>query len=212
MALYTGRLTLADALAAVLRSDRSDGLWPTVVVDEHGIALGLAWSSGDSLEQAVESRRGIYQSRARGRWAKGETSGAVQELMRVDVDCDRDALRFTVRQTDGFCHTGTRSCWGEDGGLPRLSRRLAGIAERRPSGSNTVRLLDEPDLLAAKLTEELGELLHPDANVAAEAADLLYLTLVKSISAGVSLEDVVSVLDRRERLVSRRPMVAKEVE
>jgi phosphoribosyl-ATP pyrophosphohydrolase len=75
-----------------------------------------------------------------------------------------------------------------------------------------VRLLDEPDLLAAKLTEELGELLHPDANVAAEAADLLYLTLVKSISAGVSLEDVVSVLDRRERLVSRRPMVAKEVE
>jgi phosphoribosyl-ATP pyrophosphohydrolase/phosphoribosyl-AMP cyclohydrolase len=212
MALYTGRLTLADALAAVLRSDRSDGLWPTVVVDEHGIALGLAWSSGDSLEQAVESRRGIYQSRARGLWAKGETSGAVQDLMRVDVDCDRDALRFTVRQTDGFCHTGTRSCWGEDGGLPRLSRRLAGIAERRPSGSNTVRLLDEPDLLAAKLTEELGELLHPGADVAAEAADLLYFTLVKSISAGVSLEDVVSVLDRRERLVSRRPMVAKEVE
>lgn len=212
MALYTGRLTLADALAAVLRSDRSDGLWPTVVVDEHGIALGLAWSSGESLKQAMESRRGIYQSRARGLWAKGETSGAVQELIRVDVDCDRDALRFTVRQTDGFCHTGTRSCWGEDGGLPRLSRRLAGIAERRPSGSNTVRLLDEPDLLAAKLTEELGELLHPDADVAAEAADLLYFTLVKSISAGVSLEDVVSVLDRRERLVSRRRMVAKEVE
>jgi phosphoribosyl-ATP pyrophosphohydrolase/phosphoribosyl-AMP cyclohydrolase len=212
MALYTRQLGLADAVMAVLQSDRGDGLWPTVVVDQRGVALGLAWSSADSLRRAIESRRGTYQSRSRGLWVKGETSGAVQELIRVDVDCDRDALRFTVGQTGGFCHTGTRSCWGEDRGLGRLSRRLGEIAERMPPGSNSVRLLEDPDLLAAKLAEELAELLEPGANVAAEAADLLYLTLVKSVSTGVSLEDIESVLDRRERRVSRRPMVAREVE
>jgi phosphoribosyl-ATP pyrophosphohydrolase len=212
MALYTEQLALGDAVVAVLRSDRSDGLWPTVVVDEHGVALGLAWSSPASLHQAIDSRRGTYQSRVRGLWIKGETSGAIQDLIRVDVDCDRDALRFTVRQTDGFCHTGTRSCWGEDRGLPRLGRRLQAIAASKPAGSNTDRLLNNPDLLADKLAEELSELLEPDSNVAAEAADLIYFTLVKSISAGVSLEELASILDRRERRVSRRPMEAKEIE
>ena len=212
MALYTGQLTLADAVVATLHTDRNDGLWPTVVVDERGVALGLAWSSDDSLHRAIESRRGIYQSRSRGLWVKGETSGAIQELIRVDVDCDRDVLRFTVHQTNGFCHTGTRSCWGEDGGLGRLGRRLQGIAAGRPAGSNTVRLLEDPGLLADKLAEELHELLEPDSDVAAEAADLLYFTLVKSISAGVSLEDIESILDIRERRVSRRPMRAREIE
>lgn len=212
MALYTEELVLADAVMATLHADRSDGLWPTVVVDEHGVALGLAWSSENSLRRAVESRRGTYESRSRGLWVKGETSGAIQELIRVDVDCDRDALRFTVRQTDGFCHLATRSCWGEDRGLGRLGRRLQEIAAARPAGSNTVRLLDDPDLLAAKLVEELDELLASGSDVAAEAADLLFFTLVKSISAGVSLEDIESILDSRERRVSRRPMMARENE
>lgn len=212
MALYTGRLALADAVAAVMSSDRQDGSWPTVVVDEHGVALGLAWSNRESLAQALESGRGVYQSRTRGLWVKGETSGATQDLIRVDVDCDRDALRFTIRQNGSFCHTGTRSCWGEDRGLGRLDRRLREIADRLPADSNTAALLRDADLLDAKLTEELAEFLATDANVAAEAADLLYFTLVKSISVGVSLEDVASILDWRERRVSRRPMMAKEIE
>src|SRR6185369_10462202 len=53
MALYTGRLELADAFAAPLTSDRADGLWPTVVADERGVALGLAWSSLVTLRLAL---------------------------------------------------------------------------------------------------------------------------------------------------------------
>lgn len=118
MALYTGRLSLADAIAAPLSSDRPDGLWPTVVVDECGVALGLAYSDLESLREAVRSGRGVYHSRRRGLWVKGESSGAVQDLLRVDLDCDRDALRFTVRQHGGgFCHRGTTTCW--DRGVPR---------------------------------------------------------------------------------------------
>lgn len=212
MALYTGRLDLADAFAAPLRSDREDGLWPTVVVDERGVALGLVYSSPESLSQALSSRRGVYQSRSRGPWVKGETSGATQELLAVAADCDRDALRFTVRQHGPFCHQGTRTCWGEDRGLGRLARRIASIVESPPEGSNTARLLTDEALLAAKLREETGELVAPNADIAAEAADLLYFTLVKSVAAGVGLDEIEQILDLRERSVSRRAMTAKEIE
>ena len=81
MSLYTGKLNLADALVAPLSSDRADGLWPTVVTDERGVALGLAYSDGESLREAVGQRRGIYRSRSRGLWVKGETSGNTQEFL-----------------------------------------------------------------------------------------------------------------------------------
>jgi len=114
MALYTGKMDLADAIAAPLKSDRPDGLFATVVCDERGVALGLAWSDLDSLRQAVLTRRGVYRSRSRGIWIKGETSGCRQDLLQVDLDCDRDAIRFTVRQHgSGFCHKNTWTCWGD---------------------------------------------------------------------------------------------------
>ncbi|MGH8951202.1 MAG: phosphoribosyl-ATP diphosphatase [Acidimicrobiia bacterium] len=213
MALYTGEMALGDALASIMRSDRPDGLWPTVVVDESGVALGLVYSSSQSLSRAVEERRGIYHSRSRGVWAKGETSGAVQELIGVSLDCDRDTLRFTVRQHGpGFCHTGTRTCWGQDHGLGRLDRRLSRIVESADPASNTHKLLGDPVLLAAKLREEaaeLGEATQPD-QVIHEGADLLYFLLVRAAAAGVHIDDLEAELDRRERRVTRRPMAAKK--
>jgi len=207
MALYSGRLHLADALAAPLASDRPDGLWPTVVADEFGVALGLAWSDLESLRQAVELRRGVYHSRSRGLWVKGESSGATQELLRLDLDCDRDALRFTVRQAGaGFCHRGTRTCWGADRGLGALERRLQARVAAAPEGSYTARLAAEPGLLAAKLAEEAGELAAartPD-EVAWEAADLLYFTLTALAARGMPLERVLDELDRRALAVRRR--------
>jgi phosphoribosyl-ATP pyrophosphohydrolase len=213
MALYTGRFGLGDATAAVLTSDRPDGLWPTVVADEYGVVLGLAWSSADSLTRAIDTRSGVYESRKRGTWVKGATSGATQELLAVDVDCDRDALRFTVRQHgSGFCHTGSRTCWGDDHGTGRLARRLGSIAASVDPASNTRRLLGDPTLLAAKLREEAAELAEADdpTAVAAEAADLLYFLLVKTTAFDVSLEAVEAELDRRELRTTRRPMVSKE--
>ncbi len=214
MALYTGRLPLVDAFSAPLRSDRPDGLWPTVVCDVHGRALGLAYSNRASLEAALTRGTGVYWSRSRGGlWEKGATSGATQRLVRVDVDCDRDALRFVVEQSEpGFCHNDTWTCWGGDAGLPALARTLAGRRAAAPEGSYTRRLFDEPGLLDAKLREEAAELTEantPDA-VAAEAADVLYFTLAKLAQAGVPLSQVERVLDRRALAVSRRPGDRKE--
>jgi phosphoribosyl-ATP pyrophosphohydrolase len=212
MALYTGRLDLADALVAPMVSDREDGLWPTVVADENGRVLGLAWSDAASVREAIGSRRGVYRSRRRGLWIKGETSGDIQELLRVDLDCDRDALRFTVRQRGrGFCHLGTRSCFGDDRGLPGLLRLLADRRREAPAGSYTRRLLDDEGLLRAKLVEEAGELAaaRERSEVISEAADVLYFAAVAMARAGVSLHEVEAELDRRSTAVTRRPGDAK---
>ncbi len=212
MALYSGVLDLADAIAAPLVTDRPDGLYATVVCDERGVALGLAWSDRESLREAVRRGRGVYHSRARGLWVKGETSGDHQDLLRIDLDCDRDALRFTVRQHGrGFCHLGTQTCWGREKGLGHLYATLRARTREAPPGSYTRRLLDDPVLLRAKLVEEAGELADagtPD-EVAWEAADVMYFALVAMARAGVSPAEVEAVLDGRARKVSRRKGDAK---
>jgi hypothetical protein len=83
MALYTGLIDLGDSVGALLRSDRPDGLFPTVVADERGAVLGMAYSNRETLKLAIKERKGIYYSRKRGVWRKGETSGAMQELLKV---------------------------------------------------------------------------------------------------------------------------------
>lgn len=207
MALYTGRLGLADAFAAPLTSDRPDGLWATTVCDESGVLLGLAWSNRESLRTAIDTGRGVYHSRRRGTWYKGETSGDHQDLLRVDVDCDRDTLRFTVRQHGrGFCHFGTTTCFGEPGGVAALMRTLRARVRSAPPGSYTRRLFDDPDLLRAKLIEEAGELASAETREEAvhEMADVLYFAAVALVRRGGTWADVEATLDRRAGTVRRR--------
>lgn len=218
MALYSGRLGLAEAFAAPLKTDRPDGLWTTVVVDEFGRALGLAYSNLESLTAALELGQGVYWSRRRGLWHKGLTSGATQTLLEVSVDCDRDALRFTVKQSGpGFCHLGTTTCWGSMNGLPELQSTLASRLTGEDQNSYTLRLSREPGLLTAKLREELEEFLEASEgdHLAAEAADLLYFMTVRLTAEGVPFRDVLTHLQRRRLKVSRRkgdakPRLAKE--
>ena len=124
MALYSGRMDLGDAIAAPLHSDRPDGLFPTVVTDERGTALGLVYSSKESIRAAVAERRGIYHSRNAGSGARAKARAMCRNWFPSDPIAIA-ILRFTVRQTGaGFCHLGERTCFGEDSGLGRLHRRL----------------------------------------------------------------------------------------
>jgi phosphoribosyl-ATP pyrophosphohydrolase len=213
MALYTNRLPLGEALAASLAKPVDGGVWPTVACDELGRTLGLVWSTRESLIRAVSERRGIYWSRSRRAvWVKGETSGNTQELLRVELDCDRDALRFTVRQHGaGFCHRQRPSCWSDAFDLGVLEGVIRARANGATAGSGTARLLADRTLLAAKLSEEAAELAAAEtpADAARETADLLYMGLVALARSGGSLTDVLAELERRHGAVSRRPMVAK---
>jgi len=206
-AIALGKLKLAEAFAASLSSDRPDGLWPTVVCDEGGRALGLVWSDLESLAAAIETGRGAYRSRSRGLWVKGETSGDLQELIRIEADCDRDAIRFTVRQSGrGFCHLARRSCFDDGSGIERLERTLRSRMADAPPGSYTRKLFDDPSLLGSKLREEADELNKAKGfdEATAEAADVIYFALTKAIAEGSSLAAIEAELDRRSLRVSRR--------
>jgi phosphoribosyl-ATP pyrophosphohydrolase/phosphoribosyl-AMP cyclohydrolase len=211
MALYAGALSLGDAVGAALATGQD--LWPTIVADESGRTLGLAWSSRDSLRRAVEERIGVYWSRSRRSiWVKGESSGNRQRLLSVQLDCDRDALLFVVRQEgSGFCHQRTRSCFGDRFDVSALERIIALRASSDDVASATRRLMTEPGLLAAKLREEAGELATAESRgeVIHEAADLMYLLLTAVARAGVTLTDIETELGRRNLRVTRRPMEVK---
>ncbi|KAL3929630.1 MAG: hypothetical protein SGARI_004697 [Bacillariaceae sp.] len=202
---------LGLAFAACMRTDRPDGLYTTVVCTRTGEALGLVYSSKESIVAALECGRGVYYSRSRqGLWRKGDTSGHYQTLHRLDVDCDGDALRFTVTQrgddVKAFCHLNTLTCWGEPCGLRHLEGTLQERLRSAPEGSYTKRLFEDDELLRDKLVEEaqeLSEATEPN-DVAGELADVLYFAMVRATKAGVSIDDAVAELDRRTRKVTRR--------
>jgi len=89
------------------------GLIPAIAQDaETGDVLMMAWMNAEAVAQTLNSGRVTYWSRSRKAfWIKGETSGHVQELVDFRVDCDRDCLLVTVRQTGPACHTNRRSCF-----------------------------------------------------------------------------------------------------
>ena len=89
------------------------GLIPCVAQDEEsGEVLMMAWMNAESVSRTLETNRVTYWSRSRQSfWIKGESSGHVQKLVDLRVDCDRDCLLAVVRQTGPACHTNRRSCF-----------------------------------------------------------------------------------------------------
>lgn len=94
----------------------ADGLIPAIAQDatSHEVLM-MAWMNADAVEQTLKTGRVTYWSRSRQAfWVKGETSGHVQALVSMAVDCDRDCLLVRVNQTGPACHTGRRTCFFTD--------------------------------------------------------------------------------------------------
>lgn len=91
----------------------ADGLIAAIAQDvASGEVLMLAWMNSDALKATLETRRATYWSRSRqALWVKGETSGHIQQVEEVRIDCDQDAVLLKVRQSGGACHTGRASCF-----------------------------------------------------------------------------------------------------
>lgn len=195
------------------------GLLPVVAQDARtGEVLMLAWATRDALARTVETGDAHYWSRSRGEmWRKGGTSGHVQRVREIRVDCDGDAVIYRVDQTGPACHTGERSCFhraaAEDGSLapaadprPVLERVDALLGERqaaRPEGSYTTYLFTQGiDKILKKVGEEATETVIAAKNadpaaLRSEAADLLFHLLVLFRQQGLPLADVWDELDAR---------------
>lgn len=89
------------------------GLIPAIAQEDGtGDVLMMAWMNEEAVRRTLATGRVTYWSRSRGDfWIKGETSGHVQDLVDLRVDCDRDCLLVIVRQTGPACHTNRKSCF-----------------------------------------------------------------------------------------------------
>ena len=95
-----------------LKYDR-DGLIPAIAQDaDTGEVLMVAYMNREAVARTLETGKAHYWSRSRGKlWLKGESSGHVQTVSEIRVDCDADTLLLKVTQEGGACHTGYRSCF-----------------------------------------------------------------------------------------------------
>lgn len=222
---------IGSVFVSTLTTDRSDGLFTTLITTPAPsyTALGVVYSSKDSIRAAIAEGEGVYQSRKRPDelWYKGKTSGATQKLVKLEKDCDSDLVKFIVepRTGYGFCHLDNNFTCFNDGqlkggaistgaGLARLDQTLADRLVNAPEGSYTKRLFQDENLLIAKLKEELDELIeaggkNDKGEVAWEAADLLYFVMVWCVKNGVRLEDVERNLDIKHGKITRRKGDAK---
>jgi phosphoribosyl-AMP cyclohydrolase / phosphoribosyl-ATP pyrophosphohydrolase len=217
-----------DRDAAKVRFDER-GLAPCVMQDARtGEVLTLAYMNEESLRLTLETREIHLYSRSRREiWHKGATSGNVQRLRQLRYDCDGDALVALVEPAGPACHTGERSCFyrdlegtagpeddappvpGEPAPMPyealaALERTLVERRRRRPSGSYTVELLEDPKLAGAKVREEAQEVVkavssESEERIAEEGADVVYHLAVLLLSRGVSMAEVLQVLNGRRR-------------
>jgi phosphoribosyl-AMP cyclohydrolase len=88
------------------------GLIPAIVQSESGRVLMLAWMNAESIRQTLEIEQTVFFSRSRNEiWHKGATSGNTQQVLKIELDCDGDALLIQVRESGVACHTGTESCF-----------------------------------------------------------------------------------------------------
>jgi phosphoribosyl-ATP pyrophosphohydrolase/phosphoribosyl-AMP cyclohydrolase len=206
----------------------ADGLVPVVTQESRsGDILMLAYANRDALDRTLSTGLAHYFSRSRGTlWQKGETSGHVQRVVEIRVDCDGDAVLYRAHQEGPACHRGTRTCFetvisglgGQPGSgaveastspggdvLTRLAARIAERAATKPESSYTAQLLaDGLGQVSRKVGEEAVELVvaahtEDDGRLASEAADLLYHLLVLLQARGVPLDAVLQELEQRKK-------------
>jgi phosphoribosyl-AMP cyclohydrolase / phosphoribosyl-ATP pyrophosphohydrolase len=205
------------------------GLVPCVMQDARsGEVLTLAYMNKEALELTLETREMHLYSRSRREiWHKGASSGNIQRLRQIRYDCDADALVALVDPAGPACHTGERSCFYRDlegdadstedapplpgepalapyEALSQLERTLLARQKQRPAGSYTVELLDDPSLAGSKVKEEAGEVVkavnsESEERVAEEGADVIYHLAVLLLSRGVSMAEVLQILNGRRR-------------
>jgi phosphoribosyl-AMP cyclohydrolase / phosphoribosyl-ATP pyrophosphohydrolase len=202
----------------------AQGLIPAIVQDAGtGRVLTLAFMNREAVLLSLKERQTWFWSRSRQTmWHKGETSGNTQQILRVEADCDGDALLVTVLPQGPACHTGKESCFfddvfgaefqprfgslNEDRSIKTIERLVEVIKARKmemPEGSYTTYLFSKGlDKILKKIGEESAETIIAAKNqskseLTMESADLLYHLLVLFVNEGLEVENVLEELEKR---------------
>ncbi len=190
------------------------GLIPAVVIDDDSKkVLTVAYMNRESLEISMKEGRTCFWSRSRQElWRKGETSGNVQHIVKIQTDCDKDALTVYVKKDGPACHLGTDSCFNDDVyvsdtlnsfSLEGLMEMLVGRKVEKKEGSYTTYLFEKGiDKILKKVGEECTEVIiaakaDDKKETIYEVADLTYHVMVMMIEMGISLDDIHKELASR---------------
>ena len=186
---------------------KQDGLLPAVIQDARsGQVLMLGYMNREALERTLDSRQVTFFSRSKQRlWTKGESSGHVLELVRLEADCDADTLLVQALPRGPTCHLGRASCFPDAPAhfLGELDALIAQRVAERPAGSYTTRLLEAGiRRIAQKVGEEgvetaLAAVVQDDDALLGEAADLAYHLLVLLHARGLGLAELQATLAKR---------------
>ncbi len=190
------------------------GLIPAVVIDDDSKkVLTVAYMNKESLAISMKEGKTCFWSRSRQElWRKGETSGNYQHIVKIQTDCDRDALTVYVKKDGPACHLGTDSCFNDDiyisdelssFSLEILMEMLVGRKVEKKEGSYTTYLFEKGiDKILKKVGEECTEVIiaakaNDKKETIYEIADLTYHVMVMMIEMGISLDDVHKELASR---------------
>lgn len=192
--------------------EKGGGLVPAIIQHADTLqVLMLGYMNAESVEKTKKTGLVTFYSRSRQTlWTKGETSGNLLNLVSLDVDCDNDTILIKARPEGPTCHTGTISCFGEDGpiGLGFLAYLEELVQNRKhgnPDESYTSKLLQGPlHRMAQKVGEEgvetaLAAVAESDEKLISEAGDLLYHLTVLLAAKNISLSDVIKELQSRHK-------------
>jgi phosphoribosyl-ATP pyrophosphohydrolase/phosphoribosyl-AMP cyclohydrolase len=207
-----------------VRFDKDSGTVVVVAQDAaSGRVLMVANADREALERTIETGEMHYRSRTRGLWRKGATSGNVQRVVSLTLDCDSDIVLARVLSAGPACHTGAVSCFDDSSAAPNIWSALAATIsarhrevkeesraetdsispeQRTKLRSYTRKMLLDRNLRLKKIGEESAELVTACADgdaarSAEEAADLVYHVGVALEAVGSSLDVVAAVLLER---------------
>jgi phosphoribosyl-ATP pyrophosphohydrolase/phosphoribosyl-AMP cyclohydrolase len=202
MALYTGKINLADAFSASLNWKKGGTMLPLIAQAPDGQVLMTGFTGREALAETFKRGNVCFHSRSRNKlWMKGENSGNTLRLIRLRADCDRDALLAAAEPAGPVCHTGAWSCFGTNRAYTwEFLQNIIAERFRSPApGSYTATLDDE--LVREKVMEEAEELCTAKTHdeMIWEAADLLYFATVLMTRGEISVQEVLDELDRRHK-------------
>ena len=190
--------------------NKGNGLVPVVIQDNNTLqVLMVGYMNEEAFKKTQEEARVTFFSRSKNRlWTKGETSGNFLIVIEITTDCDNDALLIKVNPTGPVCHTGKKSCFGEEtpkGFIYELEQIVNQRIDNNVQESYTNRIFKKGiNKIAQKVGEEAVELVieSKDDNPELfknETADLLYHLLILLKAKGISLTDIEDVLSKRHK-------------